>query len=534
MDETTIFIAAILISEAIVGFFFNSLVFIILLSPKTKIYNLIKALLSLQVLCSLIHVVLSILKLPQFLGIGYPETLNHMAAFVLSTGPGPSNAFCHLLAVSAFGVSGASTTFICLSALSRLAIVALGPSRSKKECSKKKTFCVLGLGMVLAAVQLFLVKQAPPQDLIRYNACSDPSSFDLPRYANIFTGIHYAPYKIIMSALNVTGIVATILTAITIRLRKPKRSNSNHSRNVEGVGMTYISVVASYIIFEACVASLKAMNNFILAFAVSQFVVLLHGLLIPLVFVLASSHLRQGVMTHLAVLVHIFSRCGDKPVQGEVANPPILPYIVSQSSGSTAEMKGNETNKRLENKTSSTAASTEKPSGANVISLELEQMELREPSVVLGPQLVDVVAHTLQMLHQERVSREGTKNSGSVWNPKQTTIHKLIEKPECNPKVSRVLMSDHNWEYDTTKSKSYNKECKQEQNHSIEYLREDEQCSNPATVGSARECIECTSAQEDEYKNKIFFVRKSAPKDHYTQQATDKLVIVNLDGVDMQ
>ena len=133
MEKTTIFIAAILISEAIVGFLFNSLLLIVLLSPKTKIYNLIKALLSLQVLCSLLHMVLSILKLPQLIGIGYPETLNHMAALVLSTGPDQSNGFCHFLAVSTFGISGASASFVCLSAVCRLAIVAWGPSRSKKE-----------------------------------------------------------------------------------------------------------------------------------------------------------------------------------------------------------------------------------------------------------------------------------------------------------------------------------------------------------------------------------------------------------------
>ena len=71
MERRTIFIAALLVSEALVGFLFNSLLLIILVSPKTKIYNLIKALLSLQVVCSLLHMVLSILKLPQFASFEY-------------------------------------------------------------------------------------------------------------------------------------------------------------------------------------------------------------------------------------------------------------------------------------------------------------------------------------------------------------------------------------------------------------------------------------------------------------------------------
>ena len=79
-------------------------------------------------------------------------------------------------------------------------------------------------------------------------------------------------------------------------------------------------------------------------------------------------------------------------------------------------------------------------------------------------------------------------------------------------------------------------ECKQEESPQMEFRRKHELCSNQASVASAQQNIKSSSAHDkvinDQYKNKIFVVRKRPPKDHHFQQPTEKLVIVNLDEDD--
>ena len=70
----------------------------------------------------------------------------------------------------------------------------------------------------------------------------------------------------------------------------------------------------------------------------------------------------------------------------------------------------------------------------------------------------------------------------------------------------------------------------------MEFRRKDELCRNQAPVASAQQNIKSSSVHNEvisnQYKNKIFVVRKSASKDHHTQQPTEKLEVVNLDEDD--
>ena len=330
-NSQTNIVAAMVITETSIGLLFNGLLFVILLSPKTKIYNLIKVLLALQVVCSLIHMVINVLKLSQFLGVGYSENVNLVANFVMSTGD-EKNAFCHFLAFSSYAVSGASASWFCLSSLCRLTIVARGPSGNRSDPRKKQRMAaVLTLGLALTCVQMVLLKQVSPEELVFYNACFNPSglSSNSIRWSSI--KFYYTIYKIILLCLHVTAIVAMFLTAIVIRVRKRQRStNVNFSKYVEGVGLTHFSVTAFYIGFDNFVARVNPMTNFKFAFVVSQYMLLLHGVLSPLVLALASSRICHSIKITIVNLVFFFSHGRHEEIKEDVAMRPILSHIASK------------------------------------------------------------------------------------------------------------------------------------------------------------------------------------------------------------